>query len=199
MTFAETQQATWQNAQGPGNTHQPGGFGQPAFGQYGGQNTAGYGAPGWWGQTGINQSRQLTPHDVNEVIRQLAPLLPQIVAQAQQPGFQAAYGFGQHRSLTQQDVNEIVRQILPMVPQLVGSLQGQGQGGNFGQQGFGQQGFGQQGFGGGPQFQAMHGGAQNHMQRQLGQQDLQEVVRQLIAVLPQAIGNLQQQGLQRQF
>jgi hypothetical protein len=61
-------------------------------------------------------------------VRQLVPLLPQIVAQAQQP--MAAFGgFGyapyQQRLLTQQDVNEVVRQILPILPQIVGALQGQ--------------------------------------------------------------------------
>lgn len=98
-----------------------------------------------WGQ------RQLSPQDVGEVVRQIAPILPQIIAQAQQPqGIgSAAYGLPQ-RQLTPQDVNEVARHLLPLVPQIVGALQGQpqlqqaamygglGASGQFGQPGFGQ-------------------------------------------------------------
>src|SRR3982074_2831672 len=101
--------------------------------------------------------------------------------------------------LSPQDVNEVVRQLLPIVPQIVGMLQGQPQhaafhGGIGSGQGFGQnvgQSFGQnplaawvqpQQFGqyGAPQFQAAFG-AQNvwGQQRQLTQQDVADVTRQL--------------------
>src|SRR5439155_9310420 len=103
------------------------------------------------------QQRQLSQQDVSEVVRQLVPALPQILAQAQQPHAAIGYAaFGQApRMLSQQDVNEVVRQLLPIVPQIVGMLQNQPQlqhaamhgGQGLGQQGFGQQGFGQQGFG----------------------------------------------------
>jgi hypothetical protein len=113
-------------------------FGQPnlgAFGQgmWGGQGAGGGFQPSWGMQPSWTQHRQLSQYDVGEVVRQLVPLLPQIVAQAQQP--LAAFGFGgpgygpyanQQRQLTQQDVNEVVRQILPILPQIVGALQGQG-------------------------------------------------------------------------
>lgn len=122
------------------------GLGQAAFGQ---QN---YGGIGGWqqGQWGGPWQRQLSQHDVGEVVRQLIPLLPQILGHAQQQPYAAsAYGgfgqggfgqggfgqggwgggFGQgQRYLSQQDVNEVVRQILPVLPQIVSLLQGQGQG-----------------------------------------------------------------------
>jgi hypothetical protein len=115
------------------------GLGQGAygnFGQYGGQQ---FGQPntGGWGSWG--QHRQLSQNDVGDVVRQLVPLLPQLLAQAQQQP-QAAFGYGGYgqgygqnygqlpKFLTQQDVNEVVRQILPILPQIVGMLQGQPQG-----------------------------------------------------------------------
>lgn len=216
------------------------GFGQAAFGQqhgqYGGQPSIGgfgYGA-GWgaqpqgqiqgqpqgWGQQqqpqwGGQQQRQLSQQDVSEVVRQLVPALPQILAQAQSPhagiGY-AAYGQAP-RLLSQQDVNEVVRQLLPIVPQIVGMLQ-QGQhqpqlqyaamqgGQGLGPFGLGNpaQNFGQN-FGtqfGIPQFQAAFGapGAWGQ-QRQLTQQDVADVTRQLIGVIPQIIGNLQAFNQQR--
>jgi hypothetical protein len=230
------------------------GLGQAAYGQqygqYGGQPSigafgynAGWGAQpqgshqgsqqGWgqqqqpqWG----GQQRQLSQQDVSEVVRQLVPVLPQILAQAQQPHAAIGYAaFGQvPRQLSQQDVNEVVRQILPIVPQIVGMLQGQPQlqyaamqGGGFGlgqqgigQQGFGQQGFGQQGLGqfgqgnplqnfgaqfGAPQFQSAFGAPAGwgQQQRQLTQQDVADVTRQLLGVIPQVIGNLQAFNQQR--
>jgi hypothetical protein len=218
------------------------GLGQAAYGQqygqYGGQPSFGaFGYnPGWggqhqgWGQQqqpqwGGQQQRQLSQQDVSEVVRQLVPVLPQILAQAQPPhaiGY-AAYGQAP-RQLSQQDVNEVVRQILPIVPQIVGALQSQPQlqyaamlgGQGLGQQGFGQQGFGQQGLGqfglgnpaqnfgaqfgfGGPQFQSAFGApiAWGQQQRQLTQQDVADVTRQLIGVIPQIIGNLQAFNQQR--
>src|SRR5205814_10354900 len=117
------------------------GLGQAAYGQpYGGHPSIGpigYNPgvqPQFWGQQqqpqwGGLQQRQLSQQDVSEVVRQLVPALPQILAQAQQPhapfGY-AAYGQTQ-RQLSQQDVNEVVRQLLPIVPQIVGMLQGQPQ------------------------------------------------------------------------
>ncbi len=101
-----------------------GGFGQAAYGQqhgqYGGQQPFGaFGYnPGWGGQPMGSgqpqwggQQRQLSQQDVNEVVRQLIPALPQILAQAQTPfagmGY-AAYGQAP-RQLSPQDVNEVVR------------------------------------------------------------------------------------------
>jgi hypothetical protein len=215
------------------------GLGQAAYGQqygqYGGQPSigaiAGWGGqqqqPQWGGQQpqaqwGGPQQRQLSQQDVSEVVRQLLPALPQILAQAQSPqtaiGY-AAYGqtpYGQApRLLSQQDVNEVVRQILPIVPQIVGMLQGQPQlqyaamqgGHGLGQGGLGQFGLGNpaQNFGaqfGSPQFQSAFGapagwGHQGHQQRQLTQQDVADVTRQLVGLIPQVIGNLQTFGQQR--
>src|SRR6266852_4042727 len=133
------------------------GFGQAAsgqqYGQYGGQpstGTFGYNA-GWgaqpqgWGQQqqpqwGGQQQRQLSQQDVNEVVRQILPIVPQIVGMLQnQPQLQYAAMLGG---------------------------QGFGQQG-FGQQGLGQQGLGQFGQGnplqnlgaqfGGPQYQSAFG------------------------------------------
>jgi hypothetical protein len=184
------------------------GLGQAAFGQ-----NSGYGM-------GFGHQRQLTAQDANEVVRQLLPLLPQIIAQAQQQpqaafGYGGGYGSGQ-RNLTQQDVNEVVRQILPIVPQIVAQLQGQppthaiyGQGQHAGPFSYGwganqsyqqspgfQQPWQQQW----PQMQAAFGGYQHGIgggQRQLSQQDVTEVARQLASILPQVIQNLQATGQQR--
>jgi hypothetical protein len=243
------------------------GIGQAAYGQqygqYGGQPSIGAfgynagwgGQPQGWGQQqqpqwGGQQQRQLSQQDVSEVVRQLVPALPQILAQAQQPQH-AAFGYAAYgqapRQLSQQDVNEVVRQILPIVPQIVGMLQNQpqlqyaamqgglglnqqglGQQGmnqqGLGQQGFGQQGLGQQGSGqqglnqqglgqfgqgnpfqnfggqfGLPQFQSAFGAPAGwgQQQRQLSQQDVADVTRQLIGMIPQVIGNLQAFNQQR--
>jgi len=170
------------------------GHGLAAYGQPFGQQPFGAQGIGW------GQQRQLSQQDVGDVVRQLVPLLPQILMQAQHAPAAFGYGgqnqnqFGQFgRQLTQQDVNEVVRQILPMVPQIVGTLQGQGPlqaaaifGGHAGQTGW-------------PQYLAAFGGGQSPwgMQRQLSQQDVSEVVRQLIGIIPQAIGNLQAFNQQR--
>src|SRR5882757_11423189 len=205
------------------------GLGQAAsgqqYGQYGGQPSigafgynAGWGAqPQGWGQQqqppwGGQQQRQLSQQDVSEVVRQLVPALPQILAQAQQPHALVGYAaYGQApRLLSQQDVNEVVRQILPIVPQIVGMLQGQPQlqyaamqgGAGLGQFGLGNPGqnFGQN-YGtqfGIPQFQSAFGApAAWGQQRQLTQQDVADVTRQLIGVIPQVIGNLQAFNQQR--
>jgi hypothetical protein len=143
-------QTPWQNPmQWSGNSHTAGlnfgnfGLGQPAYGQQAGPYGIGQ-FGGGWGQ------RQLSPLDVSEVVRQMVPLLPQILAQSQQP--MAAFGYGgNQRQLSPQDINEVVRQLLPILPQIIGAIQ-QGQSpmhaaaiyGGLGQQGFGQ---GQQGFG----------------------------------------------------
>ena len=187
------------------------------YGQYGAQpgiGAFGYNAPQGWGQQqpqwGGQQQRQLSQQDVNEVVRQLVPALPQILAQAQQPyGAIGHAAFGQApRQLSQQDVNEVVRQILPIMPQIVGMLQNQPQlqyaamqgGPGLGQFG---QGIPQQGnlgtqFGA-PQFQSAYGtpAGGGQQQRQLTQQDVADVTRQLIGVLPQVIGNLQAFNQQR--
>jgi hypothetical protein len=220
--------------------------GQPALGAYG--HYSGWGTqPQWgmqspWGQM-WGQQRQLSPYEVNEVVRQLAPALPQIIAQVQQP--YAGLGYAAHgsspRTLTQQDVNDVVRQLLPLVPQIAGALQGQpqyqfamhggGMGGlgHFGQHHLGpnlqnpfgmqnpyaalfqqpfQQAFqqpwqqawgGQLGQFGAPQFQSAFGGPQQwgQPQRQLTQQDVAEVSRQLVGLIPQVISNLQALNQQR--
>jgi hypothetical protein len=223
----------WPNASSMG--YGPGGYGlgQAAYGQQYGQQPSGAfgynagwgGQPQWGGQQwGGQQQRQLSQQDVSEVVRQLVPVLPQILAQAQSPYAamgNAAFGHAP-RQLSQQDVNEVVRQILPIVPQIVGMLQGQPQlqyaamqgGAGFGQQGLGQQGFGQQGIGqfglgnpqqnygtpfGAPQFQQAFGApiGWGQQQRQLTQQDVFDVTRQLIGVIPQVIGNLQAFNPQR--
>jgi len=213
-------QNPWQNSQyNPGMSF---GLGQAAYGQQFGPFGGGQ-FGGTWGQ------RQLSPQDVGEVVRQVLPLLPQILAQSQSPmaayGY-GGYGFNQQRQLSPQDINEVVRQLLPVLPQIIGAIQ-QGQTpmhamyGGYGQsagwqtfspnaqhnQAFGQlgQGFGQFGpqaqFGQGLPFgqtgspiHAAFGGAQNWGQRQLSQQEVSEVVRQLISAIPQVVGNLQAYG-----
>jgi hypothetical protein len=206
----------------PGMSQAYGPFGQqftPASMSAFGQNFGGQ--PGWGAQ------RQLSQQDVGDVVRQLVPLLPQILAQAQTTG----YGFGQpQRLLSQQDINEVVRQILPIVPQIAALFQGQTPAvapamyGGFGQQnpwgqmqhhnwgqqspfagqnpfaqaGLGsyqQQPFGQQGW---PQYQAAFGAwPTQQQQRTLSQNDVNEVVRQLVGIIPQAIANLQAFNQQR--
>jgi len=145
------------------------GLGQAAFGQQGFGGAGGWQQGQGWG--GNPWQRQLSHHDIGEVVRHLIPLLPQIVGQAQQP--QAAFGYGgfgnsgfgggyggygggfgggaggyAQRQLSPQDVQEVVRQILPVVPQIISLLQGQHQGplasAIYGGQGQGQ-GWGQQG------------------------------------------------------
>jgi hypothetical protein len=170
------------------------GLGQGAYGQFGQPNIGGWGQGGWGGQAGWGQ-RHLSQQDVGEVVRQLVPLLPVMLAQAQQP--MAAFGYGGYnqgpRMLAPQDVNEVVRQILPIVPQIVGLLQGgqwphqAGYGGAYGGYGglgqigqtfYGQQfqpqhplaqfPYGQQPFGqlGTPPFQSAYGGGQGWGQPQ---------------------------------
>jgi hypothetical protein len=193
--------------------------GQPTFGAFG--YNPGWGAQpmGWGQQQWGGQQRQLSQQEVNEFVRQLVPALPQILAQAQTPfagtGY-AAYGQGP-RQLSPQDVNEVVRQILPIVPQIVGMLQSQPQlqhaamHGGLGLGQFG--GLGQSGLGypaqanpaqtwgtqfGAPQVQAAFGGPMAFgQQRQLTQQDVADITRQLIGVIPQVIGNLQAHSQQR--
>jgi hypothetical protein len=202
---------------GPYGLGQNFGIGQAAYGQPGGQfgsQPFGQQTFGGWnvGAPWNIQQRQLSQQEVGDVVRQLVPLLPQLIAQAQtQP--QAAYGYGglgssvglgfnpfgqQGRQLTQQDVHEVVRQILPLLPQIAAALQGPapyfGQGNQYGGYGLsgigqafaGQQNpFGQQGFG--QPAMAAFGNAQ----RQLSQQDASEIARQLVAVIPQVISTLQ--------
>jgi len=238
MTYYDTQQQNpAHNAQfNPFNQAQPsgawagapsmqaiGGYGQAAYGQqhgqYGGQQQPQWGGqqqqPQWGGQQqqpqwGGYQQRQLSQQDVSEVVRQLVPVLPQILAQAQQPHAAIGYAaFGQApRQLSQQDVNEVVRQILPIMPQIVGMLQNQPQlqyaamQGGLGLGQFGQ-GIPQQGYlgsqFGAPQFQAAYGtpAGWGQQPRQLTQQDVADVTRQLLGVIPQVIGNLQAFNQQR--
>lgn len=142
--------------------------GQAAYGQqpYGGQQ---FGQPGSMGQA-WGQQRQLSQHEVGEVVRQLIPLLPQILAQAQLPQTGIGYGaYGQApRTLTQQDVTEVARQILSIAPQIAAMSQAPWQqAGPFGGAGQGfpqQQPYGQQGF---LPFQAAFGSQMGQPQRQL--------------------------------
>lgn len=228
-SFDMQQQQPWQNPLQLGllNPQLGQAFGQFIGGQPNGLGLAAYGSPygpyGQFGQSNLGYwggqpawgapQRQLSPQDVGDVVRQLVPLLPHIIAQAQQP--LAAIGYGpQARMLTQHDVNEVVRQILPIVPQIVGALQGQGQFGpgayfgGFGPQGtLGQAAFGQ-GFGTpnpfnpwqmaqqplyGQQFAAPAaygtGQAWGQAQRQLTHHDVAEVARQLASLIPQLYAN----------
>ncbi len=157
-------------------------YGQPMYGQFGygyPQAMGGFGQmgafgqiPGWGAQQpGWGFQRQLSPQDVGDVVRQLLPILPQIVAQAQQPqlGY-AAYGQPQ-RQLSPLDVNEIVRQLIPVVPQIIGLLQ-QGQPqmqhaamyGGYGATPFGQSNFAT-GFAGQQPFGSHFGLGQNPFQQ----------------------------------
>lgn len=198
------------------------GLGQAAYGQFGQPNIGAWGQ-GAWGQGGwggqMGWGRHLSQQDVGEVVRQLVPLLPVVLAQSQQPmaafGYGGFGGYGQGpRMLTPQDVNEVVRQILPIVPQIVGLLQGGHPAGYGGYGGLGQFGqpiygqpfqpqfasaqlpFGQMGI---PPYLAAFGGGLGwgQPQRHLTQQDVGEVVRQLTAVIPQVITNLQAFNQQR--
>jgi hypothetical protein len=170
-------------------------------------------AYGGWPQQAWGQQRQLSQQEIGEVVRQLVPILPHVLAQAQQAQFQpqAAYGFGQQRQLSPQDINEVVRQILPVLPQIAGALQSQQQPYGFmaasqqpqQQSCFGQQAqpFGQQAqplgqggiYGQLPQMQAAFGQQGFGQQRQLSQQDVQEVARHLATILPQVVGAIQSQ------
>jgi hypothetical protein len=229
-------------------------YGQQGYGQQNGQygtqqpfgafgHNSGWGTqpqwnmqPAWSQGSGQQQHRQLSPYDVNEVVRQLVPALPQIIAQAQQPNPGLAYAaYGQApRTLTPQDVNDVVRQLLPLLPQIVGALQGQppqqfamhGGIGSMGQGHLGQHFAAQNPFAtqnplaasfqqpsfqqpsqfgspsqqyGMPQFQSAFGGPQQwgQSQRQLMPQDLADISRQLAALIPQVIGNLQANNQQR--
>lgn len=111
-----------------------GAFGQGAFGtSFGG---APYAAGNW-----AAPQRQLTQQDVGAILQQIVPVLPQIIAQAQQnqqyqqyhpmAAYGGGFGFNQ-RSLSPQDVSEVVRQILPMIPQVLQSAQQQGAQAGFG-------------------------------------------------------------------
>jgi hypothetical protein len=218
MTYQDIhQQGSWQNpfqdlAQWPQwsgnfqyvprmNSGLNAGLGQAAYGQQSGPfGTGQFG--GAWGQ------RQLSPQDVGEVVRQMLPMLPQILAQSQSPLAAYGYGINQQRQLSPQDINEVVRQLLPVLPQIIGAIQqGQtpmpvaamygGYGQSAGWQNFNpyaqaqyNQGFGQFG----SPVHAAFGGAQNWGQRQLSPQDVSEVVRQLISAIPQVVGNLQAYG-----
>ena len=182
------------------------GYGQFGYGQQFGQPMIGWG-----------QQRQLSQQDVGDVVRQLVPLLPHILAQSQIAP--AAFGYGQQtqlgqpfaqfgRQLTQQDVNEVVRQLLPVVPQIVGALQGPQaaaiHGGLQAGQGWQQQTWWpqqQQAWQqpqGSPQYlAAFQSGWGLPTHRQLSQQDVNEVVRHLIGVIPQVIGSPQSFSHQR--
>jgi hypothetical protein len=147
MTYQDIyQQSSWQNPmQWSGNPHQMSGLnlglGQAAYGFQQGPYGMGQQFGGAWGSP--SQQRQLSPLDVSEVVRQMVPLLPQILAQSQQQPL-AAFGYGiNQRQLSPQDINEVVRQLLPILPQIINAIQ-QGQTpmhavhGGFGQGGFGQ-------------------------------------------------------------
>jgi len=199
MHSDQLQQNAFHNSQQHGAGFGPGWLGPGAYGQ-GGYGLGGFGqfnpTYGWGGMTG---QRQLTPFDVSAILQQIAPILPQIIAQAQQQQYmpQAAFGggFGGHqRSLSPQDVNEVVRQILPVIPQLLQSTQTPAWQGGFGQFGLGQTGqggYGQSNWGWG---QAAYGltpqlnSFQQSQSRQLTPQDVAEISRQLAEAIPQMAG-----------
>jgi len=182
------------------------GFGQGFLGQAAfGQGAYGYGAQGqnpYFGWGGLSPQRQLTQHDVNAVLQQIAPILPQIIAQAQQSYMpQAAFGGGLGvggRTLSPHDVNEVVRQILPAIPQLLQSMQPQGMQPTAWQTGAGMFGFapttgysqanvgwGQSAYGVSPQQTLPLQWGQT---RQVTQQDIAEVARQLAEAIPATMG-----------
>jgi len=108
------------------------------------------------------------------------------------PNFGGGQGWGQNfggqyggqwsqRQLSHHDVGEVVRQILPILPQVIAQAQ-QSQQASFGQGGYGGYGF---------------GAAYGQAGRNLSQQDVNEVVRQILPVIPQIVGLLQQQGGQQ--
>jgi hypothetical protein len=179
-----------------------GAFGQGAFG------TPLGGAPYAAGLNWSAQQRQLTQQDVGAILQQIVPVLPQIIAQAQQnQQYQpmAAYGGGlgfNQRSLSPQDVSEVVRLLLPVIPQVLQSMQQQGtqtgfgwstlgQAGGFGQQGLGWQ--GQAAYGAGPLQNPWHN---QQPQRHLSHHDVNEIARQLTEAISQGYGG-QPFGAQR--
>src|SRR5882724_4160420 len=195
----------------------------PQFGQFGPQQQGGWGAlgsQGGLGQGGVGLGQAAYGQQYGQYGgQQPFGAFGYNPAWGGQPmGWGQQWG-GQQRQLSQQDVNEVVRQILPIVPQIVGMLQsqqqphyaamqgglGQGQFGGLGQQlgGLGQPGLGHpaQAWGtqfGAPQFQSAFGGPMAFgQQRQLTQQDVADITRQLIGVIPQVIGNLQAYSQQR--
>jgi hypothetical protein len=134
------------------------------------------------------QQRLLTQQDVNEVVRQILPIVPQIAAALQNNAPIAAaamYGGAQqgwgHNPFAQNPQAAFAAQN-PLAQWL------QQQQPNW-QQGWPQQ---------GQIFQSAFGGQQGgNQQRNLTQNDVNEVVRQLIAIIPQAIANLQSSNQQR--
>ncbi len=175
-----------------------GSIGQGAYGAFGNPLAGGQFSTNWgWGAP----QRQLSQQDVSNILQQIAPVLPQIIAQAQQHQNQpmAAFGGGwgvMQRSLSPQDVSEVVRQILPAIPQLLQAMQQQGGPWGFAPQGFGLGGLGPQGQGWQGQAAYGPGPQQNPFQqpglpRQLSQQDVNEIVRQLSEVVQQAYGGQQ--------
>ncbi|MBV8472608.1 MAG: hypothetical protein JO234_04255, partial [Hyphomicrobiales bacterium] len=81
-------QSALQN-QNPQNPFGQNPLGQAAFGQgtYGafGSPMGGQFAGGGWGGGGMQ--RQLSQHDVSNILQQIAPVLPQLIAQAQQNSY----------------------------------------------------------------------------------------------------------------
>jgi hypothetical protein len=138
--------------------------------------------------------RTLSPQDVNDVVRQLLPLLPQIVGALQgQPQQQFAMhgGIG---SLGQGHLGQHFAAQNPFAMQnplaaafQQPSFQQPSQFGSPGQQ------YGM------PQFQSAFGGPQQsgQSQRQLMPHDLADISQQLAALIPQVIGNLQAINQQR--
>jgi hypothetical protein len=184
-----------------------GAFGQGAFG------TSLGGAPYAAGLNWAGPQRQLTQQDVGAILQQIVPVLPQIIAQAQQnqqyqqyhpmAAYGGGFGFNQ-RSLSPQDVSEVVRQLLPMIPQVLQSVQQQGaqagfgwptlgQAGGFGQQGLGWQ--GQAAYGAGPLQNPWHN-YQQPQQRHFSHHDVNEIARQLTEAISQGYGG-QPFGAQR--
>jgi hypothetical protein len=145
-------------------------------------------APQSWQQPW--QQRQFTPQDLGDVVRLLVPLLPQILAQAQPAiaAIHAGYGaFGLQNPFAQNPFaqNPWAQATFagqnPFAPMVIPQL--------LQQQPFGQPGW--------PQVQSAFGGTPNWSQRTLTPNDVNDVVRQLVTIIPQAIGNLQTLNQQR--
>jgi hypothetical protein len=137
--------------------------------------------------------RSLTQQDVNEVVRQILPIVPQVAAalQGHPPAIaaiHAGYGaFGLQNPFAQNPFaqNPWAQATFagqnPFAPTVIPQL--------LQQQPFGPPGW--------PQVQSAFGGTPNWSQRTLTPNDVNDVVRQLVTIIPQAIGNLQTLNQQR--
>jgi hypothetical protein len=139
------------------------------------QPMAAFGYGGGYGGAFNQGPRMLTQHDVNEVVRQILPIVPQIVSLLQSGQSPQQAGHGGLGPMGQTFYGQ------PFQPQFASA----------------QFPFGQMGI---QPSQSAYGGGQgwgHAPQRQLTQHDVGEVVRQLTAAIPQVINNLQAFNQQR--